>query len=179
MKKLILCLLGTLALMACNNNSYSNKLKAEKKLIESYMNVHGYTITDELPAEGTKWADNLYYRIPVTSTDYCFFRLEEVGDTTVTVSRGRTVVLRYSQYTLTEPADTLNRMTTMDSPFPIEFRYLSDNTGASCTGWQYAIGLMKHPESKAKLIVPSKLGFTEEQSSVTPFGYDLVIKGIK
>lgn len=179
MKKLILCLIGALALMACNSNSYSNKLKEEKKLIESYMKVHGYTITDELPAEGTKWPENLYYRIPVTSTDYCFFHLREAGDTSITVYRNQVVVMRYRQYTLTEPHDTVYAWNTNDSAYPLEFRYLTDNSGASCTAWQYAIGLMKHPEAECALIVPSKLGFTNEQSSVTPYGYDLKIKRLK
>jgi len=35
---------------------------------------------------------------------------------------------------------------------------------------------MKRNESEAKIIVPSKIGFNAEMMSVTPLGYDLLIK---
>lgn len=176
-KWIILCLPAMMmALVACNNNSYSKNLSAEKKLIENYMSRNGYRILDELPEVG-QWGEKDYYRVPSTSTDYCFFHLVNMGDTAKkTVTAGELVVLRYRQYTLTEPADTANYWTTLDSAYPTEFNYYTDNTGASCAGWQLAIGLMKYPEAECKIIVPSKLGFSRDQNSVIPYGYDMKMK---
>lgn len=179
MKKILLFMTAAICLMACNSNSYSNQLKAEKKLIQSFMDVQGYTITDELPEENTIWPEKLFYRIPITSTDFCFIHISEVGDTTISAIRNQTVVLRYRQYTLTQPSDTINNWSTLDTPGAVEFNYMTDNTGYSCSGWQYALQYMRHPGAVATIIVPSKLGFSADQNSVTPYGYDLMIKRLK
>ena len=46
----------------------------------------------------------------------------------------------------------------------------------SCTGWQVALKYMKYTDSECKIICPSKLGFSNENSAVIPYGYDLKIK---
>ncbi len=86
-----------MALVACNNNSYSKNLSAEKKLIENYMSRNGYNILSELP-KPDQWGEKDYYRVPSTSTDYCFFHLVNMGDTTKkSVIAGERIVLRYRQ----------------------------------------------------------------------------------
>ena len=35
---------------------------------------------------------------------------------------------------------------------------------------------MKYPDSQCEIIVPSKMGFSEEQSTVTPYVYIMKIK---
>ena len=39
-----------------------------------------------------------------------------------------------------------------------------------------AVKLMKYTDAQCEIIVPSKLGFTEDQTSVTPYVYILKIK---
>lgn len=165
--------------MACNSNSYSRLLSAEKKLITNYMNRNGYVIIDTLPHQGEKWGENVYYRVPVTSTDYCFFHLVSEGDTTqAEIKRGETVVLQFRQYTLLEQPDTTFYWSSLDyGGSPLAFEYLTDATGTSCVGWQYAIGLMKYSGAEGKIIVPSKLGFDrDQQSELNTYGYDLKFK---
>lgn len=180
MKKSIylLCLMAAISLMACNADSYSKQLKNEKKQITAYMNVHGYHIIDTLPSLPEYWGEKDYYRVPLTSTDYCFYHLVHQGDTTkAAIISNETVILRYRRYTLNEPADTLSRWTTLDSPYPTEFNYLTDNTGVSCEGWQIAVKYMQYPEAECKIIVPSKLGFSEDsKNQLYPYGYDMKIK---
>ena len=53
MKKIQLILVGIVLLVAygCNSNIYSEQLKKERKLIESYIARHGLIIVDTLPAD--------------------------------------------------------------------------------------------------------------------------------
>jgi hypothetical protein len=85
------------------------------------------------------------------------------------------IVTRYKQFALTENADTLSYWTTLDQANPVEFHY-GNTTECECVAWHLAVKLMKYPESQCEIIVPSKLGFSNEQSTVTPYVYILKIK---
>ena len=175
MKKIQLILVGIVLLVAygCNSNIYSEQLKKERKLIESYIARQGLNIVDTLPADD-QWDEKTYYRVP--DYDNFYFHMVALGDTTqAEIESGETVLLRFKRYTLTEYPDTLYCWSTMDSPDPITFEYLVQSDEA-CTGWQAALKYMKYTDAQCKIICPSKLGFSEENSNVTPYGYDLKIK---
>ena len=180
MKKIQLILVGIVLLVAygCNSNIYSEQLKKERKLIESYIARHGLIIVDTLPA-ADQWEENIYYRVP--EGDNCYFHMVALGDTTFPeIEKEDEVLLRYKRYTLDEylcecglfHGDTLSNWGTMDSADPIKLEYMV-NSDKSCTGWQVALKYMKYPYSHCKIIVPSKMGFNEEMSTVTPYGYEL------
>lgn len=175
MKKIQLILVGLILLVAygCNSNIYSEQLKKERKLIESYIARHGLIIVDTLPADD-QWEENIYYRVP--EGDNCYFHLVALGDTTFPeIEKEDEVLLRFKRYTLDEYPDTLSNWGTMDSADPIKLEYMV-NSETSCTGWQIALQHMKYHDSQCKIICPSKMGFSEENSTVTPYGYDLKIK---
>lgn len=163
-----------LAICSCqNNNIYAEQLKKERALIENYISRSGIVVVDTLPADDA-WGDNVYYRVP--DYDNYYFHMVELGDTTqAEIESGEDVLLRFKRYTLTEYPDTIYRWTTIDSPDPVKFKYLVQSDDA-CTGWQVALKYMKYTDSQCKIICPSKMGFSEENSSVTPYGYDLKIK---
>ena len=172
MKKIQLILVGLILLAAygCNSNIYSEQLKKERKLIESYIARHGLIIVDTLPA-ADQWEENIYYRVP--EGDNCYFHMVALGDTTFPeIEKEDKVLLRFKRYTLDEYPDTLSNWGTMDSADPIKLEYMV-NSETSCTGWQVALKYMKYPYSQCKIIVPSKMGFKEENSTVTPYGYEL------
>ena len=172
MKKIQLILVGIVLLVAsgCNSNIYSEQLKKERKLIESYIARHGLIIVDTLPA-ADQWEENIYYRVP--EGDNCYFHMVALGDTTFPeIEKNDPVLLRFKRYTLDEYPDTLSNWGTMDSADPIKLEYMV-NSETSCTGWQVALKYMKYPYSQCKIIVPSKMGFREENSTVTPYGYEL------
>ena len=172
MKKIQLILVGIVLLVAygCNSNIYSEQLKKERKLIESYIARHGLIIVDTLPA-ADQWEENIYYRVP--EGDNCYFHMVALGDTTFPeIEKEDEVLLRFKRYTLDEYPDTLSNWGTMDSADPIKLEYMV-NSETSCTGWQVALKYMKYPYSQCKIIVPSKMGFREENSTVTPYGYEL------
>lgn len=163
-----------LAIYSCkNNNIYSEQLKKERQLIENYISRSGIVVVDTIPVDDA-WGDNVYYRVP--DYDNFYFHMVELGDTTqAEIESGEDVLLRYKRYTLTENPDTLYCWTTMDSPDPVKFKYMEQSKDA-CTGWQVALKYMKYTDSQCKIICPSKMGFSEENSAVTPYGYDLKIK---
>ena len=175
MKHAYICilLLLTCIISSCNKNVYSEQLTVEEKLIEFYIVRNGIQVVDVLP-EDNAWSENTYYRVP--DYDNYYFHVVELGDTTQSeLEAGEIVLLRYKRYTLEEYPDTLFNWTTMDSADPVKLQYMV-NSEMSCTGWQVALKYMKYSGAECKIICPSKMGFSEENSSVTPYGYDLKIK---
>lgn len=166
--KTYLLLLLAVLFIGCNRNVYSEALKAEEKLIESFIQRQGIIVVDEEP---TEWEENVYWRVP--DYDNFYFHLVERGDTSIAeIEAQDKVLLRFIRYTLDEYADTLRIWNTDDSKDPVEFQYLV-SSDLSCTGWQVALKYMKYHEAQCKIICPSKLGFSEDNSTVTPYGYDI------
>lgn len=174
MKKIsifISVLLTVVALSSCNNNTYSDDLKAEQELIENFIKRQGITVVTEEPAE---WKDNIYWKIP--DYDNYYFQLVAPGDTASAELEAKDrVLLRYIQYTLEAYADTMRFWNTEDLPEPIELQYMV-STNESCSGWQIALQHMKHSGAECKIICPSKLGFTDQNNNVIPYGYDMKIQ---
>ena len=161
----------TFILIGCNNNTYSDDLKAEEELIESFIKRQGIKVVTEEP---TEWTENLYWKLP--DYDNFYFHLTERGDTTLAELEAKDkVLLRYRQYTLDAYADTISYWTTLDSPNPVEIQYLVQSS-ASCSGWQIALQHMKYSGAQCKIICPSKLGFSDQNSYVIPYGYDMKIQ---
>lgn len=172
MKKIKYIMLLLVLATACNNNKnvYSDLLKEEEELIQAYILREGIIVTDTLPAV---WGEKVYYKVP--EYDNFYFHLVDAGDTaTDSVEAKDNILLRFKRYTLDEYADTLSNWTTLDNPNPTRFQYMV-NSEEACVGWHTAIQYMKYTNSQCKVIVPSKMGFSEENSSVTPYGYDLKI----
>ena len=158
-------------LIGCNNNTYSDDLKEEQQLIENFIQRQGIQVVTEEPSE---WADNVYWKLP--DYDNYYFHLVQRGDTTSAELEAKDkVLLRYRQYTLDAYADTISYWTTLDSPNPVELQYMVSSQ-ASCTGWQLALQYMKYSGAECKIICPSKLGFTDQNSNVIPYGYDMKIQ---
>ena len=189
MKKCILLGLMGIAFITigCNNNTYSRLRDQEDKLIANYISRNGLQIVTEEPGPDHVWGEKEFYK--VAGVDNCYFHLVSRGDSvridSVSPSKNDTVnlkiiandliVARYKQFGLTEHADTLSYWSTLDQAFPYEFHYLNMSECES-TAWHLAVRLMKYPDSQCEIIVPSKLGFSQEQSSVTPYVYIIKIK---
>lgn len=173
MKKIsiyILLFMGV-ALASCNNNTYSNALKEEQKLIESFIARQGIKVVTEKP---TEWGDKVYWKVP--DKDNYYFHLVEVGDTTKPALEAKDKVnLRYIQYTLDAYADTTRFWNSDDQPKPTELQYMV-YTESTCEGWQIALEHMQYTGAQCKIICPSKLGFTNQNSNVIPYGYDMKIQ---
>jgi hypothetical protein len=171
--------LATLSSCKDRNNIYSDLLKEERALITQYITTHNIAVDEsmEMPSSWQKDGKDVYWKIP--DYDDFYFHLVSAGDTTLDeVTQGKNVLLRFKRYTLDAYADTLFNWTTLDNPEPVKFQYMIDSE-YSCTGWQLAIKYMKRKGAQSKIICPHRLGFEEEQSSVTPYGYDLKITNIK
>ena len=186
MKKSIVLLLAVMALsiVGCNNNSYNSLRMAEDKLIDNYISRNNLVILTEEPAKDYVWGEKEYYKVP--KYDKLYFHLIERGDTMrvdpetndtidLEIVFNDLIVARYKKFGLTEDADTLSYWTTLDQPYPAEFHY-GNTTECDIIGWHAAIQLMGYPNSQCEIIVPSKQGSSDDQSSVTPYVYILKIK---
>ena len=165
-----------IAMTSCKGNTYAKQLQEEKKAITTYIAANGYQVfeCDSVP-ENSVW-NNPKALYKVAGYDYFYYRLNKQGDTTQeAVKVSETIVLRYRKYTLTEPYDTASYWSTIQSAYPIEFSYATDYTTAN-EAWQVACGLMRYPDAECMIICPSKLGFTDDQNAVVPYGYDLKMK---
>ncbi len=189
MKRSILFGLIGLVIIAsgCSSNTYSRLRDQEDRLIANYISRNNLQILKEEPSIDHVWGEKEYYK--VTGVDNFYFHLISRGDSvrydTISSTRIDTVdleiiandliVARYKKFGLTENADTLSYWSTLDQSYPYEFHY-TNLSECEATAWHLAIRLMKYPESVCEIIVPSKLGFNAEQSSVTPYVYILKIK---
>lgn len=174
-KSLLLALLTPVIalLCSCNNSSqvYGNQLKAEKKLIADYIKRNNINVIKSEPID-EPWGENDYLEID----DYLYFHLVSQGETdSEPLKYLDYIALRYRKYTLNEYADTISVWNTNDSPSPVEFQ-IGVSSSSTCEAWLQAIGYMKYNNAECKIICPSKLGFTEDATSVTPYGYDIKIK---
>lgn len=162
-----LALLG----VACSNNSYSKARKSEKKLIQSYVDREDLNILSEEP-DYFSWGKKDFYAL-TNLDDNCYFHLTKPGDTTqAAVISGNECLIRYKKYTLEENPDTISTWNTNELTYPISIIY--PNTAApSCQAWAYAIMHMKYSGAECKLVCPSTVGFTADNSSVTPYIYEL------
>ena len=172
MKK-ILILISVLGLVyACNYGTYADSLKAEKKLISNFITRQQIHVINNEP-QRDQWGEKDYLK--VDGYDDFYFHLVNGGDTEGdTVKVNDVVIVRYIKYTLDAVADTADYLTTLTEPHPTEIKFgsVSEN---SCTAWHVAIQKMRYSGAECKIICPSKLGFTADNTSVTPYGYDIKI----
>ena len=171
-------------LVGCSGNSYNDLRNKEDKLIANFISRNNLNILKEVPEDDYVWGEKDFLKVP--EVDNFYFHLRYRGDSisidTITndtvdlkIVANDVIVARYKQYSLTENADTLSYWTTLDQPYPVEFHYLN-TTECEAVGWHLAVKYMKYPNSECEFIQPSKLGFSNEQSSVTPYGYIMKIK---
>lgn len=179
-KLILIALIAITGLSSCVDEvTYADQLKSEKKLIADFIKRNNITVVNKMPAT-FPWPQNVYYK----SSTGLYFRLEEQGDkytstgaiSTDTVVTNDQIINRYKRYTLNTVADTSYYENTVDYPFPVTFYYNDASQTSACDGWHEAVKYMKYNNSAAKIIVYSKLGFSDDESSVTPYGYDMRIK---
>lgn len=189
MRKNIFWLLALMALIAagCGSNTYSKLRNIEDKLIENYLSRNELVILTEEPDADHVWAEKEYYL--VHGYDNLYFHLISRGDSVridsisptendtvdLSIIANDVIVARYKKFALTENADTLSYWTTLDQAYPTEF-HCGNLNECDAVAWHLAVKLMKYPESQCQIIVPSKLGFSDDQTSVTPYVYILKIK---
>ncbi len=176
-KSVLLALLALMCLAGCSSNTYSDLRKKEDKLIANYIKRNGITVVSELPADDHVWGEQEYYQ--VSGYDDLYFHLITRGDSLRAdstkidpVASGDKVNIRYKKFALTENPDTLSNWTTIDSPSAVEVLYPTGYS-STCVGWIAAIQLMRYSDSECLIICPSKQGFSDDNTSVTPYIYRL------
>lgn len=198
MKKLLVAALAGLfiVLAGCTGTSYSKLRNKEDKLIHNYLRRNKIHIIHKQPADDV-WGEKDYYKVP--GYDDLYFHLDQRGDSVyydtigsridtidMTIKRNDVVVVRYKKFSLLADADTLSYWTTNDQAHPYEFYYgvtsgVSSGVTEICEsiGWHEAVRLMKYPGSQCEIIVPSKQGFSTDETTVTPYVYIINIKHVK
>lgn len=176
-----------LVFVECGNNTYNDLRKKEDKLIKNYISRNELVILEDEPAADHVWGEKEFYK--VKGYDDLYFHLIRRGDSvrydTISESKedtidlqileGDIIVARYKKFELTENADTISYWTTLDQANPVQFHYMNTSE-CDIIGWHLAILLMKYPDSQCEVLVPSKLGSSNDQSTVTPYMYVLKIK---
>ncbi len=188
MKKTIFFLITAMVslITGCSQNTYSNLRNKEDKLIANYISRNGLQIVDEEPGVNHVWGEKEYYK--VEGYDNFYFHLIERGDSIradslagkidtvdLKIVANDIIVTRYKQFELTANADTMSYWTTLDQAYPFEFHY-GNLSECDAQAWHLAVKLMKYPDSQCEIIVPSKMGFSTAQTTVTPYVYIMKIK---
>ncbi len=162
---------------ACSGDtSYADLLKEEEKAIADYIGRNNIRVISSAPADGV-WDENDY----LLTSSGLYFHLVDAGQAPdadsgdgIELYDGQTILPRYYKITLSAQPDTVFRnWTTVDYPYPQEFRYKS---GEAIPAFDEAVSLMKNHKSIAKLIVPSTLGDQIDIDAVMPYTYTLQIR---
>lgn len=169
---LLLTILLSIIISSCNTKAtYAEQLNEEKILIADYIKRDSIIVLKEFPKDSV-FGKKEY----VLTQSGLYFRLVNRGNLadTIFLQVKDVVVPRYKEYTLGLVSDTISNWSTIDYAQPRVFVY--GDYSQSCAAFQEAASYMRRNNTEAKLIVPSKLGFNENLTSVTPMGYDLKIK---
>lgn len=174
----ILTVLVIMAIAGCTSNTYSKLRNREKQLIDGYMTRQGFRVLKSMPdvAQGAKWDEKDY--VALEEYDQLYFHLVSAVDTTRKIEVGDKVNIRFRKYTLDVYADTISYWTTDDAGDPIRLTVGSTTGTYNCTGWLAAILAMKQ-EGECKIICPSVYGTSDDNSTVTPYCYDLKVTRVK
>ncbi len=174
---LLMTILVSLITSSCNNTkTYAEQLNDEKILIADYIKRNKIQVVKTYPADSV-WTDkdgnDIYYLTPASGL---YIHMINYGDlkSSDTLALKDIVVPRYKQYTLGLDSVIISNWSTIDFPRPNVFVY--GDLAQTCQAFQEAASYLKRNDTEAKLIVPSKLGFNDNLTSVTPLGYDLKIK---
>jgi hypothetical protein len=169
MKKASIFLFGSFLLLllvagCTTSGTYADLLKTQSIIIKDYIKQNNIQLTSSLPADNA-WKSNEYCLTPTG----LYYRLLNPGDTTTdSIRAGDRVSVRYLKISITTPPDTVeNTWTTLTSPYPFIMTYRV--SGSEPSAWQEAVSYMKYSGSEAQMIVPGTLGFSAEQSSITPY----------
>ena len=159
-----------LTAVSCTKGTYADELKAQKSTIKSYISRNGFKVLGSMPADSV-FAENEFYK----TEDDLYFRLDKKGTGKDSVAIGDKINIRYKKYDLSENPDTISYWTVPEIAYPVSFWYgvLDDN---SCSAWHLAVGMMKYSGAEATIIVPAALGFSADQSPLTPYVYKIKIK---
>jgi hypothetical protein len=171
-----LIFLASLFASSCSSTeTYAQLLNDEQSLI------HGFIVRNNIQLVSTFPSDSIWFKngkeIYAETPTGLYFHMVSYGDSvksTDTLLLKNTVVPRFLEYTLAVPSDTIRNWSTIDFPYPSDYVY-GDLT-QSCKAFQEAASYLKRNGAQCKLIVPSKIGFNADMMSVTPRGYDLMIK---
>lgn len=166
-------LLVPLLMVSCQmGTTYSKLLGKEKQTISDYIDREGIRVVNEIPQV---WGEKDYYAVPNYDNFYIhFIECDSTGGTKV--EAGNIILMRYKKYGLKAYSDTTRYWTTDDGGFPITFQLGNTTDAYYCAAWTEAISVMKYGSGHCRIICPSKMGFTEDNSSVTPYGYELKYK---
>jgi hypothetical protein len=153
-----------------SEETYAQKLKKERLKFAEYVEKNGIQLSSDsiycfsLP---TPWPENLYYRTPRGA----YINLVNKG-TTKQAAEGSTVIVRYVATNIA--GDTIaNNTSTSVSRDGYEFIYRKGSS-VPCIGWNDAM-LYLNNNGRAKVIVESKIGFSQHQTSVITVISDMTV----
>lgn len=174
MKKLIGAILSIIILsatfMACDKETYTERLNKEKKAIEKFIRDNNIKVVDKFP---DKFDDNVFFKDPDTGV---YIHVISFGDEEKPSKNRRTdVYLRYdSIYDLIEN-DVIGYPNWTGSP--MSFKFGVSTTYTSSTYYFLSQGCVVPLEyelgnnAEVKLIVPFESGSSMQTSSYSPYYY--------
>lgn len=174
MRNILLAFIALLVMVSfffgCSKTkTYAEKMKAEKKAIERFMDRNGYVVIGNYPDDGV-FKPNEFYRtsegLYMNVIDSQYNPGINKGDT-FAVGNVVTVRFKVMQSFMTDTT----RYTNWESYVPEEFVYGRINTQKVPEGWGFPLRYVKN-YALVKLIIPSVIGTTANKNAVTPVFYD-------
>jgi|GEM_PF-4271678 len=164
--------------VSCNGDSrtYARQIDEERALIDDFIRRQGIQVTNRMPSDSAFLDNpNLFFR----SSSGLLYRLERASTRPDSINPpivdGVRVFMRYIEYTLIERSDTSDFRSPQAFPFDNSFVFFRGGrpTPSAPAAFIEAIGYMQRSGTKARLIVPHRIG--KNPTLVRPYGYDLEI----
>ena len=151
--------------------TYAEKLKAEKKAIERFIDKNNIEVLKKMPADSI-FKPNQFFRTPeglyLNVIEWHFSPNIKFNDS---IKPGDEVAVRgkYIHYFMTNDPWVYN----WNDDEPIKFKYNPSKTEGGYTplAWDIALQYVNN-YALVKMIVPSVIGFKEQLNSVVPVFYD-------
>ena len=150
---------------SCGDSDYEELLDNEKGQISSFMKRNGYYVVSKLP-EDSIWDEKMFYK----TENNLYIHIDTVGNKNDTLKANDRIVISYIKKTLDVDPEVV--VDAKKTPLETTFSTSSDMS----TGMLRAVSIMRCHDSQAKVIIPSRIGTTEDMNSVTPYLYEMHLK---
>jgi hypothetical protein len=153
-----------------DENTTAALTKKQTKTIADFISRNNIEVITSIPTDNV-WGEKQFLK----TSSGLYIHLVDTGEVGETVKSGELITYRFYKISLAATPDTVTRnWTTADYPNPSEFHYNVANE--ACTAFHEAVKIMKRHNSHAQLIVPAKIGFSEDYTTLTPYFYEFKIK---
>jgi len=159
----------TVSFLSCSSSAtYAELLSNEKSSIQTFMQIRGYTVTENIPTQ-VPWPDSVFYK----TESGMYIHVIDTGTTVAkTLPDYKSILVRYVEYDMNDSLGFVNMYSPSD---PIEILYNKVSTSSNaidCKAWHEALDYVGD-YGHVYIIAPAEIGWKAYSNAVTAHFYEL------